>query len=144
MKDNSCIAVPAEITRFQGTVYANEGESASIICGVNGNPVVDNMASWSRPGFDMSKTNQVYSNSERLSQITVHDLLRTDSGKFICTADNKVSPPKRREASLVVRCKYLKARPRGQPNFDLSLTFSKCISFVIIGLRLKLSSFMVF
>lgn len=110
---DSCIAVPAEITRFQGTVYANEGESASIICGVNGNPVVDNMASWSRPGFDMSKTNQVYSNSERLSQITVHDLLRTDSGKFICTADNKVSPPKRREASLVVRCKYLKARPRG-------------------------------
>lgn len=113
MKDNSCIAVPAEITRFQGTVYANEGESASIICGVNGNPVMDNMASWSRPGFDMSKTNQVYSNSERLSQITIHDLLRTDSGKFICTADNKVSPPKRREASLVVRCKYLKARPRG-------------------------------
>lgn len=97
------VKFPAEITRFQGTVYANEGESASIICGVNGNPVVDNMASWSRPGFDMSKTNQVYSNSERLSQITIHDLLRTDSGKFICTADNKVSPPKRREASLVVR-----------------------------------------
>nr|XP_022326669.1 nephrin-like isoform X2 [Crassostrea virginica] len=95
------VKFPAEIIRFQETVYADEGGVASIICGVNGNPAVDNMASWSRPGFDMSKTNQVYANRE--SQITIHDLQRTDSGKFICTVDNQVGQPQSKEANLIVR-----------------------------------------
>ncbi|XP_048773345.2 nephrin-like isoform X3 [Ostrea edulis] len=95
------VKFPAEIIRFQETVYAIEGESASIICGVNGNPSVDNMASWSRPGFDMSKTKQVYKNSE--SQIIIYDLERTDSGKFKCTADNQVGEPQSKEANVVVK-----------------------------------------
>ncbi|XP_061188981.1 nephrin-like isoform X2 [Saccostrea echinata] len=95
------VKFPAEIIRFQETVYANERESASIICGVNGNPTVDNMAVWSRPGFDMSKTKQVYRNGE--SQIMIYDLERSDSGKFICTADNQVAQPQTKKANLVVK-----------------------------------------
>jgi hypothetical protein len=111
--------VPAEIIRFQERVYAIEGESASIICGVNGNPSIDNMAVWSRPGFDMSKTKQVYKGSE--SQIVIYDLERTDSGKFTCTADNHVGEPQSKEANLVVKCKFRKKLGGGSNNLMLGI-----------------------
>ncbi|XP_062608901.1 neural cell adhesion molecule 2-like [Saccostrea cucullata] len=59
------------------------------------------MAVWSRPRFDMSKTKQVYRNGE--SQIVIQDLIRSDSGKFTCTADNQVAQPQTKKANLVVK-----------------------------------------
>ena len=83
------------------------GSTATLECVVNGNPILDNMISWSRSGYNMSRTSVEYADGR--SVLHVSDVTKSDSGIFLCTANNKIGEPTTANAELLVKCKsYLR------------------------------------
>ncbi|KAL8624534.1 hypothetical protein ACOMHN_005836 [Nucella lapillus] len=92
----------ATITSITNRQLADEGGTANFTCQADANPVTPNMITWTRPGFDMAgKTRQRLEGSK--STLTVHELVRADTGSFSCVADNGIDRPATRTAQLIVK-----------------------------------------
>ncbi|XP_063441926.1 synaptogenesis protein syg-2-like [Mytilus trossulus] len=95
------VTYPASITTITEEVSKGVGGIAYFECEAEANPLVPNMITWSRQGFDMTKTKQTYDSSGK-SYLTVTELAKEDSGMFTCTADNRIGSPSTKEAKLIV------------------------------------------
>ena len=95
----------AGITDHTKHVLMDPGSNATFECTVDANPVTDGMITWSRDGYDMSRT--VTSFNAGRSTLTVHDLMKDDSGVFTCNANNGIGEVAKAETALVVKCEYL-------------------------------------
>ncbi|KAK7487590.1 hypothetical protein BaRGS_00021140 [Batillaria attramentaria] len=91
----------ATILTVTNRVLEDEGGTAFFECVADANPVVPNMITWTRPGYDMSKTKQRSEGSK--SYLTVYELAREDTGNFKCVADNGIGEPATRNAKLIVK-----------------------------------------
>lgn len=99
-------SVPASITSITEEVSRGIGGIAYFECQAEANPKVPNMISWSREGFDMTKTKQTYDYKGK-GYLTVTELDKEDSGMFTCTAYNRIGDAATKEAKLIVVCKFL-------------------------------------
>ncbi|XP_067679249.1 nephrin-like isoform X2 [Haliotis asinina] len=111
------VRYPATIKKISGKVMEDEGGVAFFECIGDANPITPNMVTWSRANYDMSKTRQTYEKGK--AHLTVHELSRTDTGDFVCTADNKIGKAATKKAKLIV--KYA-------PVIDKSPEYSKAAS----------------
>ncbi|XP_076457833.1 nephrin-like [Babylonia areolata] len=92
----------ASITRVTDSVLADEGGTAVFSCEAEANPIIPNMITWTRPGFDMAGKTQQKVEGTR-SELRVHELVRADTGSFRCVADNGIGRPDTRSAQLIVK-----------------------------------------
>ena len=80
------------------------GTNATFECTVDANPMVDKMVTWSRVGYDMSRT--VTSYVDGRYTLIVLGLVKDDSGVFTCNANNGIGKAVTADTSLVVKCMY--------------------------------------
>lgn len=102
-KRDFLIVVPAEIKEITSPVEEDAGGTAFFTCEAEARPITDNMISWTRENFDMTKTKQTYEDGKGF--LTVYELEKMDSGDFTCHADNGLGEPVTKTASLLVLCK---------------------------------------
>ncbi|GFN86153.1 Down syndrome cell adhesion molecule, partial [Plakobranchus ocellatus] len=94
------VKYPAAVLRVSGPQSIPEGEQAVFVCEADAYPVVLNMFTWFREGFDTSRFRTKQEGS--ISTMTIDRLRREDAGKFKCIVDNRVGAPNHDYAELVV------------------------------------------
>nr|QRF78294.1 Nephrin [Lineus viridis] len=92
----------AEISRLTTPVYIDQGQTAAINCEVEANPIIENIITWSRPGYDMKKKTLTQTVGG-VSKLIVYNSSKEDSGKFTCTANNGIGDSSSFDAELVVK-----------------------------------------
>ncbi|GFY43633.1 nephrin [Trichonephila inaurata madagascariensis] len=87
------------------TEYAlvDQGSNAFLECQVDANPLSDDVITWQRPNFDMSRTRQSIENGR--SYLIINNVTREDSGIFLCVADNGIGNEAQKASTLVVKHK---------------------------------------
>lgn len=84
----------------------DQNSVAELECKVRANPIEPaNVVTWSRVGFDMSRTIIHYEHGT--SKLKIFSALKEDSGEFVCTASNGIGVPVTAVARLLVKCMYL-------------------------------------
>jgi len=87
-------------------LLVSAGDTAVLECRVGANPLtVDRLITWSRPGYDMSRT-VIEAPFMDESRLTITGVETQDTGEFLCTAYNGVGVAASGVAELVVKCKY--------------------------------------
>ena len=95
---------PATISRISPVQSVDEGNEVAFVCEADAYPVVPNMFTWFREGFDLSRFRA--KQEGKYSTLKIRHLKREDAGKFKCTVDNQIGSPSYRSAELIVRCAY--------------------------------------
>ncbi|XP_076304781.1 nephrin-like isoform X2 [Tachypleus tridentatus] len=93
----------AYITRVSHVVLVNERDDSQLECAANGNPLTNNTIRWSRPGFNMSRTQLLFRKGQ--STLKIFNVSRKDAGTFHCLAYNGVGEEMKARALLVVKFK---------------------------------------
>ncbi|GFR88536.1 down syndrome cell adhesion molecule [Elysia marginata] len=115
----------ATVSRVSPTQSVDEGRQVSFVCEADAYPVVPNMFSWFREGFDMSRF--IEKQEGKISTLTIQHLKREDAGKFKCTVDNRVGSPSHRFAELIVKFSPVidkapeLSRSAGRPGTDVTI-----------------------
>ncbi|XP_076325678.1 nephrin-like [Tachypleus tridentatus] len=97
------IQYPASITKVTEITMVDHTANAYLECVVDANPLTDNVITWRRDDFDMSRTKQ--SLEDGRSFLTVYNVSREDSGEFECVADNDIGEKDIKISHLVVKHK---------------------------------------
>ena len=71
---------------------------------VDANPLTDTMVTWSRAGYDLSRT--VTSYVDGRYSLTIIEVVKEDSGVFTCNANNGIGEAATADTALVVKCTY--------------------------------------
>lgn len=91
------------ITVQPQTQEKTEGDSVTLSCKVDGNPVPT--ISWTINGSPLDvKGNSRISFSKNKEQLTIRDVKRTDSAAYRCVASNKFGSATSEAASLDIQC----------------------------------------
>ena len=100
-----CVQLDAAgISRTSGSMTVEQGIDAVLECAVDANPVIDNIVTWSRDGFDMSRTFVELVGS--VSKFTVKGTRKEDVGTFKCEANNGIGGTVTSLVELLVKCMY--------------------------------------
>ena len=96
----------ASILHITDAVLADERESATLECTVDGNPLSGEHVTWKRTDFPMGKkTNFSFRNIT--SSLTVYNVTQEDMGSFYCVVDNGIGNETSKPAYLVVKRTFL-------------------------------------
>ena len=88
-------------------VLVSDGDSAVLDCHVRANPLtVDDLITWSRRGYELSRRAVVETPSVGHSRLTIASVRRRDAGAFHCNAFNGVGLASSAVAQLVVKCTH--------------------------------------
>ena len=79
-----------------------EGEIVNFTCNAVGNPAPK--FSWTRDGSVVNTTSRITFN-ENNKTLTITNVIRGDSGEYICVATNNVNPVQSNPSTLKVQCK---------------------------------------
>ena len=100
-----CLIIdPAEIYEYN-PVTADAGSSVELKCLVRGNPMVPDMVTWKRNGFDMTRALPSY--TEGVGTLVIENVKKTDSGHFTCLAFNEIGDSTQQTVELTVKCKFI-------------------------------------
>jgi len=98
------VVYPPEITVHPDTETKSEGENVFFSCDADGNPVP--VMSWTRNGSPIETINNSRINfSADNKQLTITNVVRTDSGEYGCVASNILGNTTSKAASLDVKRK---------------------------------------
>ena len=92
---------PSITTDPQGDTV-REGENVTLFCNATGDPVLT--ISWTRNG-SLVVTSARISFSDDNEKLTITNVSRTDSGEYLCVAENRVGSDTSNAAKLDVQCK---------------------------------------
>ncbi|XP_060601091.1 synaptogenesis protein syg-2-like isoform X3 [Ruditapes philippinarum] len=94
------VLYPAEIYE-SNPVTADAGTSVELKCLVRGNPMVPDMVTWKRDGFDMTRALPSY--AEGVGTLIIENVEKTDSGTFTCLAHNGIGESTQQTIELTVK-----------------------------------------
>ncbi|KAK2152414.1 hypothetical protein LSH36_329g02058 [Paralvinella palmiformis] len=106
----------AQITRVSQNVLADKDADAKLECVVNANPLDASHITWSRDGYNMSRTQTEFDATGSRSVLIIPSVVKEDSGLFVCVADNGIGESHETSAQLIV--KYA-------PEIDKTPTYGK-------------------
>ena len=84
--------MPPTITKAPQNKTINEGDPLQLTCKASGQPTPT--ITWTKDGQQLGKT------------LNIQKSNRTDAGKYVCKADNKVREAKTASAQVKVQCKF--------------------------------------
>ena len=84
--------MPPTITKAPQDTTVNEGDPLQLTCKASGQPIPT--ITWTKDGQQLGKT------------LNIQKSKRTDAGKYVCKADNKVKEAKTASAQVKVQCKF--------------------------------------
>ncbi|XP_022911513.1 papilin isoform X2 [Onthophagus taurus] len=87
-------------SEFQPEITAGEGDYVMLRCAISGNP--NPTISWKRGDLMIDGTEPRYRLTLDGAALQIISLYKTDSGLYLCTADNKIGRPLTKEIRLVV------------------------------------------
>ena len=99
----SKITDEAAITAHPKNAIRVEGDVVTLSCNATGNP--EPSISWTKDGSPISSNSRISLSADN-KQLTVTNVSRTDSGKYLCVANNKIGNVTWSAALLEVQCKY--------------------------------------
>jgi len=94
----------AQITRVSQNVLADKDADAKLECVVNANPLDASHITWSRDGYNMSRTQTEFDATGSRSVLIIPSVVKEDSGLFVCVADNGIGESHETSAQLIVKC----------------------------------------
>ncbi|KRY78597.1 Nephrin [Trichinella pseudospiralis] len=109
----------AEITHITESVMKRVGDDVQLECEATAYPIVNNMISWERDGFNMSRVS--IRHTSEMSMLRISDINIEDAGAFTCTAYNGIGTRAKKKAWIIVK---------HAPTVYKNLTYSKVASEV--------------
>ena len=91
-----------EFNRHPLNETKTEGENVTFTCDADGNPTPT--FSWTKDDSVVNKTSRITFNADK-KQLTITNVDRGDSGKYICVATNGVNKVQSNSSTLNVQCK---------------------------------------
>ncbi|XP_022238998.1 nephrin-like [Limulus polyphemus] len=98
----------ASITKVTEVTVVDQNANAYLECVADANPLTDNIITWRRDDFNMSRTKESLEGGR--SFLTIYNVSPEDSGVFECVAYNNVGEEDVKASSLVVKQKPTIAR----------------------------------
>ena len=98
------VRVAPQITTQPQVGSVIEGDNVTLSCNASGNP--EPTISWTRDGSLVSSGDQRISFEAGNRQLTITNVNRTDSGQYLCVADNSEGNDTSNAITLAVKCKY--------------------------------------
>ena len=98
------VRVAPQITTQPQVGSVIEGDNVTLSCNASGNPVPT--ISWTRDRSLVSSGDQRISFEAGNRQLTITNVNRTDSGEYLCVADNSEGNDTSNAITLDVKCKY--------------------------------------
>ena len=91
-----------EFNRHPLNETKTEGENVTFTCDADGNPTPT--FSWTKDGSVVNTTSRITFNADK-KQLSITNVDRGDSGKYICVAMNDVNEVQSNSSTLNVQCK---------------------------------------
>ena len=89
------VLVPVQLVMVPQSKIVNEWNPVLLRCQASGYPV---------PTITWTKDGRRLLGAQR--DVNIAQSRKSDAGRYVCTADNGVGPPKAAEAYVTVQCKY--------------------------------------
>ncbi|XP_076321284.1 nephrin-like isoform X2 [Tachypleus tridentatus] len=102
------VQYPASITKVTEVTVVDQNANAYLECVADANPLTDNIITWRRDDFNMSRTKQSLEGGR--SFLTIYNVSPEDVGVFECLAYNNIGEEDIKTSILVVKQKPTVAR----------------------------------
>ncbi len=105
-------------------MLTDQGTQATLECVIDANPLTADMVTWSRPGYEMTRTTTEFSDQKSVLQVA--NVTKEDSGLFTCTVNNGIGDAAEATAQLIVKCEFTVVEIRIESHFVTKQYYDMC------------------